>query len=606
MDYIDYIKNTGKSTAPIISVAVRVAAPSLGGVSIKGSRATPAEIDNAMLLFKEVPAENVLTLMDKIEALFDAKGIPADKRYSDRSRIRSLVDWVVANNVVTLPIVESSSCSQEQESQSPRPVSPKYKSPNGTRRANRRQFRVRGKSHKKPFSLGRKSFNDFVIIDGKEVLANPVFQAQMDSLKEYQAQALEQRLPSMKKDQDHILSFFGWLHRYKGVPLEDLNFEVVTPLFDLYPKLQNCLNQQGKPDLMVQLMQERIAKENAKEAAKETENLFNEFLDFMDGSVGSNCAYTTAVMNILKFQYRNITDTDEFDDFEDIPVIRRFRRLRRKFDGKKKKGTAVVPKEKKSLPWEEILEVVENLRLEADAEFDSGYQKDGKYYKVRRNPRWIAKKLQKFLQIVLLSVVPPDRSRTIQELEEGKTLRLGIVAGGNFRPVELLEDPSVATWWIHLLPEGYKTGDTHGESWLPIPNVTFADGKRLYDYINSWLTKYRSELKPVHDRFFTRHNGTVVTPQSFWETCTSIFGRHTGIPVSPKELRPSLVTHANMVGVSDSTRRSIAAAMHHTERMQESAYNMIDQVSRVNPAIEFTSDILETTIGKKRPATEQN
>jgi hypothetical protein len=455
--------------------------------------------------------------------------------------------------------------------------------------------------------LGRKSFNDFVIVDGKEVLANPVFQGQMDGLKEYQAQALEQRPPSRTKERDHTLAFFGWLHRYKSIPLEDLKFELVTPVFDLYPSLENCLNEQGNPDLMVQVMNKRVAKENAKEAAKKTEKLFNDFLDFMDGSVASNCAYTTAILNIIKYQYRNITDADEFDDFEDIPAVRRFRRLRRKFDNQRKKGTAVVPKEKKSLPWEEILEVVENLRLEADAEFDTGYQKNGKYYKVRRKPRWIAKKLQKFLQVVFLCVVPPDRSRTIQELEEGKSLRLGIVAGGNFRPIDQLEDPSTATWWIHLLPEGYKTGDTHGESWIPIPNVEFADGKHLYDYIDSWRIEYRCELKPKHNRFFTRHNGTEVTPQSFWETCTSIFGRHTGVPVSPKELRPSLVTYANAAGVSDAVRRSIAVAMHHTERMQESTYNMLDQVNKVNPAIKFTSDTLETMIGKKRPPTaEQN
>jgi len=604
-DYIDYIEELGKSTAPVISALVRIAAPSLGGISIKSSRATPIEIDNAMLLFKEVPAESVFMLMDKVEALFDAKGIPADKRYSDRSRIRGLVDWTISNNMVTLPVLESSS-SQEQESEPLRPVNPKYRSPNGTRQANRRQFRVRGKSHKQPFALGRKSFNDFVIIDGKEVLANPVFQAQIDGLREYQAQALEQRPPSSEKERDHTFAFFGWLHRYKGMALEDLNFEVITSPFDLYPKLENCLNEQGKPDLMVQVMKKQVATEKAKEAAKETEKLFKEFLDFMDGSVASNCAYTTVILNIIKYQYRDITDPDEFDNFEDIPAIKRFRRLRREFDGKKKKGTPVVPKEKKSLSWEEILKVVEELRVEADAEFDTGYQQDGKYYKVRRKPRWIAKKLQKFLQIVFLCVVPPDRSRTIQELEEGTSLRLGIVAGGNFRPIEQLEDPSLATWWVHLLPEGYKTGDTHGESWIPLPNVEFADGKRLYAYIDSWRIKYRSELKPKHNRFFTRHNGTTVTAQSFWETCTSIFGRHTGVPVSPKELRPSLVTYANAVGVSDSVRRSIAVAMHHTERMQESAYNMLDQVNKVNPAVQFTSDILETTIGKKRPPTGQN
>ncbi|OKH34780.1 hypothetical protein NIES2101_38425 [Calothrix sp. HK-06] len=130
------------------------------------------------------------------------------------------------------------------------------------------------------------------------------------------------------------------------------------------------------------------------------------------------------------------------------------------------------------MPWEDTANVLELYRQEAGA-IKAAYGES--------NNNAIVNNLQMFLSLAFILLIPVDRARTYYELEVGKTFVYGMYKDGRFTPAYKIKDNSQATWYIHLMPENYKTGEIYGESWREMPNIEFLDGTKLYDYINKWL-----------------------------------------------------------------------------------------------------------------------
>jgi hypothetical protein len=637
-EYLYYIDNSENkaSVAPTKSAFVRIVTPALEGPLPKGKRASTHEIDTAFQFLDGIPAEKVESLLNAIDAWDGKKDVQPEQWRSHKSRILAFINWVAQELSASQPtnslesettethvqlelLNDELNSTGEQKSDTTtiggksrnscqsihrfKPLNRRFRASKGTRRTYARETRLRGKARTKPYSLGCQQFNDYVIEDGKRVLGNAQLQADFEQLELYQKEKLHMRPPSIKKNYDHLRAFYGWLHRYKGVPLSALSFEQQIPTLQLYYPLEECLDDNGIPSFHVKVIREAINKEKAKAAARSLVELFKEFLTFMDGAASSDCAYVGAMLNAAKLQYHDVTDREQYDDFQDVSFVLQLRLLRRERDTQEE---PVVPREKKSLPWPKILEVMEHLRVEADTEYLEGYwgPNKEKFYSNRRQDRWIAKSLLKFLIVAFLCIIPPHRSRTIQELEIGSTMLRGAMVDGEFVPAEYLTDDSDVGWWLYLPPEKIKTGKKYGPYWSELPNVQFADGKYFYEYIDRWLNKDRSCFPTNHSRFFTRHCGKPVTAQSLWEYLRDFFMRIAEVPVTPKELRTSFVTYLYDLGIPDYELDAVAFSMHHTRRMQESHYRKQKQLKRTRIAVARSVEIVETIIGIRSVSDE--
>lgn len=604
---------------PTKSVFTRYVVPALGGNTPTGRRASSTEIENANIFLDGIPAEKIRNLVELVKVWQEEQGICQNTR-RELSLIRKFVDWSIQkssssvsnladskndqidqevkheenSNLEPRTIISGRSRNYREKPHQFRPESRKFRSPNGTRRTYARDVKLRGKPRKKAFSLGCQQFEDYIKTpDGKKILANEQLQKELNLFKIY-LQDYGLVKASIDKETSHLLSFYGWLHREMEVPLAELSLQNQVPVYRLYYLIEECLNEEEIPDYTVKLVKQEVARDKAKRAARTLDSILVKFLNFLDGR--SEQAYIGAFIYVAKFQYHMITDTDQYDNFQDIPFVQKLRLLRKRLDRNREPA---VSRDKKSVPWPDVLMVMEHLRQEADTIYLEGYYGPGKkkFYSNRRKDVWIAKSLQKFLITVFLSIIPPDRSRTIQELEIGHTMLRGILNCGHFIPVEKLDDPSTASWWLYLPPTGYKTGKKYGAYWSIMPNVQFQDGKFLYEYIDRWLTQYRSCFPANHNRFFTRHGGKPVTAQSLWEYHRDFFMRIVGVPVPPQELRSSFTTYLYDIGVPDYELDAVAFSMHHSRMMQESHYRKQKNIRRTNVAINRSLKIAEQIIG---------
>lgn len=175
----------------------------------------------------------------------------------------------------------------------------------------------------------------------------------------------------------------------------------------------------------------------------------------------------------------------------------------------------------------------------------------------------IVNDLQTFLSLAFMLLIPVDRSRTYYELELGKTFVYGIYSGGRFTPASLMQDPSTATWYIHLMPDDHKTGFLGREYWTIMPNVQFSDGQKLYEYIERWLQIGREYEHQCDHNFFFRQIRTYKALNSGdWNRrIRHVFEIETGIPVTPNELRKMYITYLNNQQVSNAELSALSAAM---------------------------------------------
>ncbi|MBD2359276.1 site-specific integrase [Tolypothrix sp. FACHB-123] len=188
-----------------------------------------------------------------------------------------------------------------------------------------------------------------------------------------------------------------------------------------------------------------------------------------------------------------------------------------------------------------------------------------------------------------MTLIPTDRARTYYELEMGRTLVHGIIKDSIFISADKLEDKTEAFWYIHLLPNDYKTGKIYKEYWGKIDNVVFKDGKKLYEYIDRWINKEREcEQKCNHNKFFRgTQNYDALKSQDWSLRIRKIFETETGVPVTPKELRKIYITYLANQHVDDATLKGAAYAMHHSSRMQQSIYNSQTVLEKVQPIYEY-------------------
>lgn len=549
---------------------LRFTNPGWGGPSPKGAKATTLEVSLGLDFLKQISLQQFADCLAVQQEVFERLNIPKDKQRTPRSYLKKLLDWATETNLLG---------SQQTEAE----PSEKYyfQRPDGERRTYAYQLKQSGRSCRKKFTLDDSEINDSLKLE-------------MEAFFSFMERCRGVREVTAEKSWKRIKQMLGWLHRYQQVPLEDLRFEALIRFVPLKPKLKNYKSADGEVDIHRYAIAKALAQEEAQEAASETVQLVNDYFVFLSLSAKSNVLVLQSLVNIAKFVYRDETDEELQDNFDDIPVIARLRKLSRHYSEIGRNSPHLIPYELKSIPWEQTFEVLRQTQKEADLHFSWAKER-----KVKRSPTAIARSLQKFLLVAFLTLIPPDRSRTYQELEVGRTFVQGHYDGVRFTPIEKMKDPAQAEWWIHLMPEDFKTGDVYGEYWGLMPNTKpgqLQGGKTLYRYIDEWLNEHRKAFKPEHKCFFTGMVGQQMDEECLRSIFRELFFKFTGVPVTPHEMRRMYVTYLKEQGASEAELEAAAYAMHHDRKMQAEIYNQQSQQSRIAPIYHFNQRLLNKAL----------
>ncbi len=300
---------------------------------------------------------------------------------------------------------------------------------------------------------------------------------------------------TVEKDIKTIYRILGWLHRYKGLDLDELRLTSIIYFSKLNVPFEEASNFEGKYNYEKFMLMKTISNQKSLELANANKALIEEFLEKTGKHPGTKAINITTCIALSKFIFRNEVGTDDYLDDNDLPIVKRLNKLCNIFNSKAKSTPPAIAHLDKSIPWEDAIQVLETCRHKADATKKYSIGKDGN----NRSQSGIVHDLQLFLSLAFMVLIPVDRPRTYYNLEIGRTFVYGIYQDGRFVPATKIKDGEEATWYIHLMPGDYKTGKVYGEYWGIMPNVKFADGKKLYDYIDRWIN-YGRDFKGKCDR----------------------------------------------------------------------------------------------------------
>ena len=417
----------------------------------------------------------------------------------------------------------------------------------------------------------------------------------LNSFAEFRKNKEKLRDRTINTNIDVLRRFFGWCKEETELTIDELGITKIIPVID--PYINNYQDEDELDDNFVTELakKEWLLKSKINRKTKSFIKLLNRYFNtyMAETTTGAKVLVCNALIAFTKYLYHDITDEDEGDDYQDIKLINRLKAYRRNLEKDNcDEDDGIVP----PFSREETIQVAMRLKKLADQdyEYNSGY----KYNRGNKLTKFSkALHLQSFLVIGLMVFMPTDRSRTYRELTFGKTLVYGLYnyETANFTPHDQLQKEEVtkSKYYIHLLPQQYKTGKTYGEFWYEIENIDFGDGTFFYDYLNKWLFEgYRDVMTRAGktDAVFIRSRSGISFRDSnrskFGSYVRSIFFRLTNYNLSPHSLRSIFVTYINNLGLSDKERESIAYIMHHSKEMADKVYNK--QTSREKMTIGVT------------------
>jgi hypothetical protein len=263
----------------------------------------------------------------------------------------------------------------------------------------------------------------------------------------------------------------------------------------------------------------------------------------------------------------------------------------------------VIPYAKRSVSWEMILDVfkMQQEKVETIYYYQLFRRKSGSpgVSRQRRKLTTIAIDLQKLLVLGFFCFLPPERNRTISELEVGRTLVRGVFEDGILIPMEEMASPEKAKWFINLNPDDYKTGKIYQEYCAPVDDIQLADGKTFYGYIQLWLDEYRPLFNPNHQRLFVKTKkisgatpGEPITYRNMTGWVKYLFVKYTDVPVVPQSIRKMYVTFLRKSNASEAELEAAARAMHHSRAMQSAEYDQQDLQDKLAPIRAFNQRLL--------------
>lgn len=328
-----------------------------------------------------------------------------------------------------------------------------------------------------------------------------------------------------------VLKMLGWLHTYKNIPLQELSLSKIVYFHPLEDK------------------------STVKKIAKKNMQLIDEFIRWTrnERKVGPQVEgmFIRGITAVTKFLYHTETDYPDIKHYSDVPLIIFLREEQKKIKQRIAESAPVADTDKKWLEWEQFLALVKRLKEECCERTSYGS---------RRTERGIARSYQRYLLFAFLAYIPPDRQRTLRELEVGRTL--------------VKENDK---WYIHLRAEDYKTGSAYGEQWTLIPDL-------IYPELEAWLNVWRAYYKPNHNFVFSNLDGKPLSPDNVYSIFKHASYRITGKALHPHLIRSMAITYFQKQGKSDAEMASLALAMRHSRQAQQASYDRRTNVEKITPA----------------------
>jgi len=257
----------------------------------------------------------------------------------------------------------------------------------------------------------------------------------------------------------------GWLHHYQGIPLKVLSLKKLVAYSGLTPEGKR---DEAEIDAVIELVDSHL-----------------EWLRQSRGaSPNTELKAVECLVAVAKFLYHKASKQRSRHQvggkqvgYKDIPIIEELRQLERDIMARVNQTPRRSDESKKWLDWPVFLAFIKRLVEECGARSACGKN---------RPLNAIAQSYQMALIFMLFSAFP-DRSRTLRELELGRTIfhRDG-------------------KWFIEHAASDFKTGDSFCKNGqkrvIELP-------QSLYPFLTEWLEKWRPIFNPKHGYFFTKVNG---------------------------------------------------------------------------------------------------
>lgn len=573
--YCDHLQLEGreKDIGHIKTALLRFTVPGWSNVYPSGKKSTAKEVANSLEYLKLVLVEQFKDALAIQEKVFDHLQLDKAPRRQPRSILSQMLQWAESQgyfggkepDVVEEPVQQLL----------------RLRSPKGQRRKTSKDVKVRHKPKLPNYALGTQPGDYF----------NDTLKLQLEDLVSFLAKR-GVRPPTIQTELGEIKRLLGWLHRVEGISLKDLRLELIVPFTPIYPDRKQFRytkgSKKGKVNYALLAAEKMELDDDAKEAGLKAIKLYDKYFDWRGIHPRSDVITLEAFVIVGKFLYQDQTDTTLYLGYEDIPVIKLIHNAQNAKSKIAKETPPTVPHHVKSIPWEEALEVIRKAQVEADLRFSPCSGRP-------LSDLTIARSIQKLLILLFFMANPPDRSRTFYELELGRTLVFGQRINGTFIPAERMETPEEAIWYLHLMPEDYKTGGTYLEVWDFLddtPPGFLLNGKTFFDYLDLWLNQYRAVMKPTHNCVLTTEVNRPLNDTDLRDRVRDTFVKHTGIPVTPKELRKMYITYLKDSKATEDVLEGAAARQHHSRKMQSEVYDQQTRDNKVAPVREFTQQAL--------------
>lgn len=552
-----------KFFSQVQSSIIKYALPGLGMPLAKKRRLTPTDIELAYKFMQNLSLSTAAQLQRCQEQGFEKFQVSEDNQRKYRFNLNKFLYWLAEQPWSTYSLASEN---KEQP----------YRF-SGERHAKIKRKRLTNRENKEPYTL---SFDPSKYGSSEEAVELERIDKELEDLANY-LKSQHFKPYTIKMRIDVAKEFLGWLYKNEQVSLKSLSLSSIVKFTPVKLSISNF------PSPPEYFYNKTFAQEKSKKATEESVKILERFFQFSSTPLMPRTKemYAESALTIAKFLYREQTDCLYARNYEDIPVVQRLRILRNSYRSEAKNKPNAVPYEDKAVSWETALAVLERTRKEALMTHVE-YLVRGEIKRKKRSTKVIAKSFMRFLLLAMLTLIPPDRQRTYRELQIEKTLKHGIWQENIFIPKDKMVEPSQAEFFIHLLPEDYKTGETYGE-WLgKLPNTQFADGTTFYQYLELWLygakdnnplqktlklknnKPLREILEPKeHDYvFFGINSKKPMNISTFASVIKHLFERMTGVPVRPHVLRNMFRTYINEMGISEQESKSVAFWMKHDLR----------------------------------------
>ena len=383
-----------------------------------------------------------------------------------------------------------------------------------------------------------------------------------------------------------IKRLLGWLYLQEQ-NLARISLTNLVPVFDTNLKIDDF------EDLEEYALAKEKCKYNSKKAAKNIREFLTFFFtEYQVVNLKTQKNYIFSLITLAKYLYRDITDDEEVENYEDIVIIQNLRNFSHKLT---QKTPCSVKTKSLKFTWNELLIIREQLQQEASLNYSYSKVKNGGAHRYARPKSAIAVSKMRFLIFCFLTLIPPDRARTIRELQIGETLKHGIKTQEGFISRENLLDSANAKYYIHLQEKDYKTGKIYGEFWGELPNYKFKDNTLFYDYLTDWIYgEWRKILlrNETHNYCFCQSRTSKPHSQSsFHWLVAHTFKNKTGIKMGTHQFRDIFCTHLEEINAPAEVRASAAYWMKHSEQIAKKVYTVVDLQAKLAPAFDFMNQL---------------